>query len=491
MGLPINRQTLESSAEPLIKSPPIETSSIRAGQESVKFGAKLCYGIGDFGNGLAVSSINLWYLFFLTEIAAIPPAVAGLVIGLGRFWNALSDLFVGWFMEKSACAPLKSISFSALPYALCFALLWYVPVIFHGNSSSFFAIALFTLTILVFNSLFSLVFVPYASLTAVLTSDTHQRTALTAYRIGFSQTGMLLGATLPSLFASWIVSNHLFASPHSLGNSSPLLNFPPQAISWVCFGVFGMALLIFSLGIFFLGTSAPPAKSKTTSASLQSGLTRSFLWAWSGNRNFRSALLLICCTNMANTILAACLPYGIDYVLGDPKARSLLVASLFITAILSLPFWSAVSKRRGKNQTYREAMLWFILVLFLLPLILLYLPKLALLFSILSGFFFGAGLMLPWAIIADVADGCELLPRGSESSKPTAALYYGSASFAYKTCSACATLLLGFLLQFAGYLPGVSQSHSALLAICLGLGPLPALLLLKGRSFSLLNHEKL
>lgn len=50
---------------------------------------KIGYGFASLGDAAAYGFISVFLLFFLTTIAGIPPGIAGTIVAIGAFWNAV------------------------------------------------------------------------------------------------------------------------------------------------------------------------------------------------------------------------------------------------------------------------------------------------------------------------------------------------------------------------------------------------------------------
>ena len=91
---------------------------------------KICYAIGDIANGLAVSSTGFWFLIYLTDVAGVPAALAGLAMMIGRIWDAVTDPIMGWLSDHTKSPFGKRrvyLLYGMFPFAFCYFLLWAIP----------------------------------------------------------------------------------------------------------------------------------------------------------------------------------------------------------------------------------------------------------------------------------------------------------------------------------------------------------------------------
>jgi GPH family glycoside/pentoside/hexuronide:cation symporter len=102
-----------------------------ARSEKLSFWTKAAYALGDLGNSAGPGTIiPFWYLYFLTDVAKLDPALAGLAVLLGKIWDAVNDPLVGLLSDRTRTRWGRRrpyLLFGAVPFGLTFALLWIVP----------------------------------------------------------------------------------------------------------------------------------------------------------------------------------------------------------------------------------------------------------------------------------------------------------------------------------------------------------------------------
>src|SRR5512137_871302 len=101
--------------------------------EKLTFWQKLGYGMGDFYGGGAGTLISFFYLVFLTDVIRISPGLAGTVILISKFYDAITDPFEGVISDRTrtklgrrrpyllAGIPLVFISFFVLFYPVTYS----------------------------------------------------------------------------------------------------------------------------------------------------------------------------------------------------------------------------------------------------------------------------------------------------------------------------------------------------------------------------------
>ena len=142
---------------------------------------RAAYGIGDYAICLYWSGVGLYLLYFYTDVVGITPLLAGWIYALGIAWDAITDPFMGYLAERTRTkmgSYRPYIFYGAIPLALSFILLFWVPP-FEGTT-----LFIFLLTVnLLHRTCFTIVSVPYSSLTARITDDSDERTKLTTARM--------------------------------------------------------------------------------------------------------------------------------------------------------------------------------------------------------------------------------------------------------------------------------------------------------------------
>ena len=62
---------------------------------------KIVYGSGESVPVVANTVIGLYFLYFLTDIVGISPALAGTVFMIGRSWDAITDPAIGLISDRT------------------------------------------------------------------------------------------------------------------------------------------------------------------------------------------------------------------------------------------------------------------------------------------------------------------------------------------------------------------------------------------------------
>ncbi|MDZ4131661.1 MAG: MFS transporter, partial [Dethiobacteria bacterium] len=158
---------------------------------------KLGYGLGDLSGNIMFSAISFFLLYFFINVGGLNPGLAAVVFLIARFWDAVTDFWMGSISDRTNTRWGKKrvyMLFGAVPYGLMFILLWLVP--FGEDATQTIRFIYYTFAYLLYNTTWTIVYVPYNALTANMTGDYDERTSLNAYRIVMANIGILLGAAV-------------------------------------------------------------------------------------------------------------------------------------------------------------------------------------------------------------------------------------------------------------------------------------------------------
>ncbi|MFV3130526.1 MFS transporter [Niveispirillum sp. KHB5.9] len=147
-------------------------------------GRKFGYGLGDFGLNLHWQGMALFLTFFQTEIMGLSPVWAGVTFFVAVLWDGIADPIMGLIADRTrgrwgSFRPY--LLFGALPLAASSALAFTAPGLVGAAAVSY---ALGTHMLL--RTAYTVVAIPYSSLSARMTSDADERTSLTGWRMLFA-----------------------------------------------------------------------------------------------------------------------------------------------------------------------------------------------------------------------------------------------------------------------------------------------------------------
>ena len=416
---------------------------------------KLAYGIGDIGFSLTDTTLGVLFLIFLLDVVGLEPAKAALAIFIGKSWDYVNDPIIGYLADRTRTRWGRRrpyLLFGFIPFGLAFALMWIIPP-FENQwvLTAYYAFAYF-----VYDSLYTVVSMPYVALTPELTQDYDERTSLTSYRMAFSLVGGLVAFVVPLMI---------------IGTLEPA-NADRVVTMGIVFGIASALPLLFT----FLGTR----EKEIYASQPQPGLREQFR-AVRGNRPFWFAAGIFLFTWTAIEIIQNMLLLFLKYRMNLAAESDLVAGAVFITAILVLPFWVWISQRTDKRQSYIYGMLFFIAVMITMGFLD---PSLG--FSLVIGLacFAGIGVsathVLTWAMIPDAVEVDEL-----ESGARHEGMFYALVTLFRKVASSIAIPMTALILGWNGYVANSSQQpEAAVWAIRILIGPVASAFLLAGILFA-------
>jgi len=418
---------------------------------------KLMYGVGDVGFSLTSTIIGAYFAIFLTDVVGMMPDLAAAAILIGRSSDYLNDPLIGHISDRARTRWGRRrpfLLFGALPFGLAFSLLWWKPPL--GNEV---ALAAYYAAVYVFyDILATLVYMPYFALTPELTADYDERTALTSYRMFFSILASLVAFTVPLMIVK---------------------SFSPSNVSrvWVMGLFFGLASAL-PLLLTFLGT-----RERYEHIVQEQPRLRESVRAALKNRPFIFGLGIMLLTWVAVDIVQAGLLYFVRYVAQREAQSDLIMATIFVVAIMALPIWERVSRRWNKQWAYVAGIaFWAVVQLALIMVTASTGLAVVLVLCVLAGIGVAAAHVLPWSIIPDAVEWDELQTGARHEG-----MFYSLITLAQKIASSFAIPLALLFLKWSNYVPNADrQPVSALWGIRIIIGPIPAALLCGGILFAIL-----
>ncbi len=148
------------------------------------------YSAAGFGMGAATTAFFAFFLFFLTTVAGLNPAIGGLVILLAVLWDGVTDPAVGYLSDRCHSKFGKRRPFilaGAIPFGIFTALMF--------TDISFSSHALKLLYLLGINMAFWLFFtmsdIPWAALGSEISESFNEKTKIRTVSATFVQLGTL------------------------------------------------------------------------------------------------------------------------------------------------------------------------------------------------------------------------------------------------------------------------------------------------------------
>lgn len=411
----------------------------------MKWTEKLIFAWGDFFGGGAQSLISVLYLIFLTDIIGIEPALAAGMIMVAKFWDAVCDPLMGIITDNARTKMGRRrpfILYGSFIVLVGGCLLW-LPVGSEWQSQFLKALfAFFTYTF--YNTVDTIVNVPYSSLSAEISTDIKERNGVNVLRLVFS--------TVASAVCTLAASSLLGAF-----KAGTLGVWQLYLILSVGFGVF-FAIPCVLIGLFT--KEREPVGEEKSVFSVKSFVRPLKVKA------FRGLVGMYLAQAISMDILSTGISYFALYVMHMGSATMYLAIFIGVQILLSPLVWHLVNKTDKKKVYY-----------FGLPLAILAFIGVGLYpadwptwgtyaLTGLTALGFAGAQLTSWIIFPDAVDAGEL----KLGDRPTGS-FSGIMTFIRKISAAIAIQFFGLMLTLSHYVkptetdPVPVQPDSALTGI--------------------------
>lgn len=416
---------------------------------------KIGYGVGDLGGNLFFTLIGFYLLYYLTDVVGLAAGLAGTALMVGKVWDAVTDPAVGLLSDRTRTRWGRRRPYMAAGAVLLLVgltILFTRPVATSQRGIFLYVMLVYCLV----NLAYTLINIPYGALTPELTDDYHERTNLNGYRMTFAVVGTFIG----------------------VGAVLPLVGlFGGGSAGWTGMGAtIGTIVAIATLLVVF-----SVREPEHPEPAVHGKILKSYFEVLK-MKTFLTALLPWAFHITGVNILQGSMLYYFRYIYGDPGGFQIALPILLVSAIVFIPIWVRISRSIGKKLSYNIGMSIFavsVIVFFLLG------HVLGMWFSFvimaIAGTGFATQYVMPFSIVPDIVEY-----DFAETGVRREGVFYGMWTFTSKVGQALGIWLSGWILALFRYqesingVPAATQPESAMLAIRLLTGPVPALFFIAG-----------
>jgi sugar (glycoside-pentoside-hexuronide) transporter len=419
----------------------------RDGPETLPWHTKLVYGLGDHTVNVSLSSLTFFFVYFLTDVAGLRPALAGLVPLVGRVVDAFTDPLMGRLSDVTRWRRGRRRPYfliGMLPFGAFFAALWW-DVPWQSPTTRF---AYYAAAYVLYSCAVTVLSVPYLALIPEMASSYQERTSVNTYRAALAIAGTLLAVTTMRPLAD------------AFGGGAGGF-----AAAGAVFGVWLSApwLLVHAV------TFERPARGRAAPAGFLDGVR-----SLARHPAYRSLTGLYLLGRIALDLTSAMFLYYFTHWLRRPDDFELVMGIFLVAVVLALPIWLAVSRRTDKRTIFLlGAASWVGAQAFLLAVDPAW-PRWSLVFvAALAGAGYAAADMIPWSMLGEVVDEDEL-----RTGQRREGMYFGFFTFLRKLGGASAVAIALFALDLAGFAKDRPQTGATLLTIRVLTAGVPGLFVL-------------
>ncbi|MDF9872407.1 MFS transporter [Streptomyces sp. S501] len=410
---------------------------------------RIGYGLGSLCTGTFATVPGLILLYYLTDVLAVPAAVAGAAVFLPKAWDVLINPLVGALSDRSRLRggprrPFLLIGACTLPPLI--ALIFAAPPL-RGAPAAGYVAALFLLAA----TAYAVFQVPYVTMPAEMTEDPGERGRVLGWRVGFLGVAILLSGALAPAIA------------HADGDTPGSYRLMGVAVA--------VLLAVGMFGAWSATRRAPAVARGEAEPSLRAQLA-----AARSSRPFLHLAGMWTLQALAIGVMLAGVQYFATYTLGSAGAVTPLFACLIGPLVLFMPLWNRLARRKG--VTYAQ---WCASLLYTAGAVLLAFtgsggPAVGYPAVVLVGIAYAGLQLLPLTMLADT-----LAADAAATGRRRAATFTGLWTAAETLAFALGAGVFATVLAVTGFRSSdaahqVEQPDAALTGITAGMSVLPALL---------------
>lgn len=392
-------------------------------------GTILGYSSASMGEAMMFNFYQVFFMFFLTNIAGVNPALAGTVTLIAVIFSAIADPAMGYISDNTASKNgggrrRKYILGGTIPMAILLVFLFTV-----FDLSPTMKVVYFAVVAIIFWLFYAIVQVPYTAFGAELSPDYNERTKLRSFTTIFNLIGNLIGMSAPMLVVGYFMA----------GGSTP-----PSA--WQ-----KLAMIIAVLSAVSILVTWATTKGKElviTEAPKRINPLREY-WDVLKLKPVKYVLLVTIVFLIAYTMINSTMVYFMIYVMKIDQAAMPMVFTIYLAAgFVFTPILGFLASKIGKRTTIIGALVLSGLGMLLVKFIGIDSLNMLIVYMVIFGIGAGAFWVLMVAVIYDIVEVDEYV-NGKRREGSLMAL----GSFTQKLGGAVAAQIVGLILYLSKYNP--------------------------------------
>ena len=393
----------------------------------------LLFAFGDFAFNLYWQSIMLFLLFYYTDALNLPIGIAATTYMVASVWDGIANFCAGVLVDRrrEGAHYGRLVVAGAVPLGICFTLTYLPPAVRGG-----WAIASILAAHLLFRTAYAGVNVPYLAMSARISGDPGDRAFVAGMRMLFGTAAAVTVALCTVPIGRWLT-----------GSSAAQSYFGAAIV----FGIAGAAILVI-VGLIYRDGTQPERPLPTS--------LKSALLSLAGNRAFVALNAAMMAMIVAITILNKSVLYYFKYLLNDPQAGELALASMGLVSAIAIPLWMLLGRYIGLRA------LWLIAaglgMCGLVAFAAVHVDGVRTMQLFLIGMqvtIIGLNFVF-WAMLPNTIEYGE-----RETGIHVEGTVFGVAALLQRIAIGIATAILGWSFATAGYVPNIQQSSETLEAM--------------------------
>jgi len=284
----------------------------------------------------SINFLNARIYNFYTDEVGMDVIWIPLVMTIYAIWNSVNDPLFGWISDKTRTRwgrRFPYVLFGFIPFILAFLAIWLIPDALTGNQKTI--VTWMLLTLLIFDSLFTVVVLSWHSLFPEKFKDAKDRNIVSAMRNILSIIAVVMALVVAPL---------MFEYGNRKSYTAPVLMLG------------GLILLGFILSLY--GVRDKELVEKYDKEKMKKpeeekiSFKESFIQIFK-NKNLFAFVFAFCFANIAYLTLMAMVPYMVKWVfIESSNYESYIQGTAMGVAILSFAFWIFISIKKGPKLVY-------------------------------------------------------------------------------------------------------------------------------------------
>ncbi|MDD6763933.1 MAG: MFS transporter [Firmicutes bacterium] len=433
-------------------------------KKELGMGSVIGYGIGAVGEGIGYNVFFSFFIFFLTTVAGIPPAIAGVISSVAVLWDAVTDPLIGNWSDTTRNPKGRRRPFimvGSILFGLSIALVFInidmptgVKVVYFIVVNAFYWVALTSCVI------------PHISLGSELTDDFDGRTKLRSCAVTLMGIGTLLANSATLLLVEFYTG--LFGS---------------DSAGWAATGVtFGIIIaLVYNLCCVIVKGFEPENPNIRQAVEKKSKANTVSTFFKNAKKSFKNKSLVILLVvdfayNVFVTLGAGLFVYVLSHVYAyDAAQTSTVYLVQGILVIVAAILAGVVARFTDKKIVMASGMLISIIACLLVGLM----PVSGVVMYIYV-VLYALGNSAFWTMIYAMSYDCAIVEQIDSGDKPDG-LYTSLIGLFMKFGNSLGTLIVGFGLQLVGFSADLQvQTEATLHGIKILFGVAPSVVLAIG-----------
>lgn len=422
--------------------------------------AVICYGFGDLASQFVWTFVGSYLTIYYTDIVGLAPAIVSIIMMGARIWDAVNDPMMGAIAERtrSKFGRFRPYIAFGCPFLAIFAVLTFTNPFGGGSAAGAIWAAV---TYIIAGMLYTLVNIPYAALSGVMTEDANQRNKINTSR----NIGMNLGMVIVNALSAGLALRFS-------GEGAEVANGHGYMMTALIYA-------IISIPLFLIVFATAKEKVQPMHG------TQAFSFKDTVNNLVRNKYLMIITLIMLLQMTAfmgriAVTSYYVIYCLGSFTMIALIMTIPSLGGIIGSFFVPFFAKRFGKRAVLMGSML-----IQAVGLLVIYFAPFDNITMVLVGCWifglFNVGFPMTLSMVADSVDYMEL--KTGIRTDGTAYATYGLAT---KVGNAIGGSIGVLLLAAFGYVANAEQTAEAMNGINIVVNLIPAILFILGAAACLL-----